>query len=334
MKKNICIARLRSRVKYVEPLEHICDSFYECLKYFVKNNETNYNFSYYNFGFNKHNPKDISSIEKADIIIIPSEAEFTYQTPGLIHTLDLKKSNDAVKLIEPFLNNKKIVLLRSDRRDDEELYTKYTFPNIKFAKFDIIDEIDFKGNIYALKYYFITENKSNVLYEEDIVRNLDFCYWGSDKRKSVDGKESGDVRHDILFDVFKDVNIHSYFIGRFNRFTPQRKFDINFKNLLPVLKKSKSTLCFNWIDDNATTSRYAEAIATGMIPFVWKKYDATSTLVKTDWQRIDNSEQFCNILTTMNYEERYQEVKSNYLKSILPKEEYISLFEEKLKKII
>ena len=96
MKKTICIARLRSRVKYVKPLEHICDSFYECLKQFVKNNESEYNFTYYNFGFDKHNPRNPSEIEKADIIIIPSEAEFTYHTPGLVHTLDLKKSNDSV----------------------------------------------------------------------------------------------------------------------------------------------------------------------------------------------------------------------------------------------
>ena len=124
MKKTICIARLRSRVKYVKPLEHICDSFYECLKQFVKNNESEYNFTYYNFGFDKHNPRNPSEIEKADIIIIPSEAEFTYHTPGLVHTLDLKKSNDSVKLVEPFVNNKQIILLRSDRRDDKELYEK------------------------------------------------------------------------------------------------------------------------------------------------------------------------------------------------------------------
>ena len=49
MKKTICIARLRSRVKYVKPLEHICDSFYECLKQFVKNNESDM-LKYKNFG--------------------------------------------------------------------------------------------------------------------------------------------------------------------------------------------------------------------------------------------------------------------------------------------
>jgi hypothetical protein len=334
MKKTICIARLRSRVKYVKPLEHICDSFYECLKQFVKNNESEYNFTYYNFGFDKHNPRNPSEIEKADIIIIPSEAEFTYHTPGLVHTLDLKKSNDSVKLVESFVNNKQIILLRSDRRDDKELYEKYTFPDIKIGKFDIIDEIDFKGNIHAMKYYFITENKPSVLFEEDVTRNLDFCYWGSDKRKGVDGKDSGDVRHDILFDIFKNINIHSYFIGKFNRFTPQQKFDINFGNIVPYLKKSKSTLCFNWMDENATTSRYAESIATGMIPFVWKKYDATNTLVKTKWQRIDSSEQFCNTISSMNYSEKYEEVKLNFLDSILPKQEYITLFEEKLKKLL
>jgi len=334
MKKTICIARLRSRVKYITPLEHICDSFYECLKKFVKNNESKYNFTYYNFGFDKHSPRDTSKIDEADIIIIPSEAEFTYHVPGLIHTLDLQKSNDSVKLIEPFINNKHIILLRSDRRDDEELYKKYTFPNITIGKFDIIDEIDFKGNIHAMKYYFINENKPSVLFQENNIRNLDFCYWGSDKRKGVDGKDSGDVRHDILFDIFKNIDIHSYFIGRFNRFTPQQKFDTNFGNIIPYLKKSKSTLCFNWMDENATTSRYAESIATGMIPFVWKKYDATNTLVKTDWQRVSSSEEFCNTISNINYAERYEEVKLNFLNSILSKEEYISVFEEKIENLI
>jgi hypothetical protein len=334
MKKTICIARLRSRVKYITPLEHICDSFYECLKKFVKNNESKYNFTYYNFGFGKHSPRDTSKIDEADIIIIPSEAEFTYHVPGLIHTLDLQKSNDSVKLIEPFINNKHIILLRSDRRDDEELYKKYTFPNITIGKFDIIDEIDFKGNIHAMKYYFINENKPSVLFQENNIRNLDFCYWGSDKRKGVDGKDSGDVRHDILFDIFKNIDIHSYFIGRFNRFTPQQKFDTNFGNIIPYLKKSKSTLCFNWMNENATTSRYAESIATGMIPFVWKKYDATNTLVKTDWQRVSSSEEFCNTISNINYAERYEEVKLNFLNSILSKEEYISVFEEKIEKLI
>jgi hypothetical protein len=36
----------------------------------------------------------------------------------------------------------------------------------------------------------------------------------------------------------------------------------------------------------------------------------------------------------MNYSEKYEEVKLNFLDSILPKQEYITLFEEKLKKLL
>ena len=63
--------------------------------------------------------------------------------------------------------------------------------------------------------------------------------------------------------------IKSYFIGKYNSFKADRKIDTMY-NLLGDLTKAKSTLCFNWLDPTATTSRYHEAIALGIFPFVWK----------------------------------------------------------------
>ena len=47
------------------------------------------------------------------------------------------------------------------------------------------------------------------------------------------------------------------------------------KELIRTLIKSKYTLCFNWKDNKATTSRYHESIACGVIPMVYKDYDST-----------------------------------------------------------
>ena len=47
-------------------------------------------------------------------------------------------------------------------------------------------------------------------------------------------------------------------------------------------------MCFNWKDETATTSRYVEALAIGMIPFVWRQYDKNNTYNIDPWQRIED----------------------------------------------
>ena len=113
---KICIARLRSGDNFVEPLNQIMDSFYYLLREY-KAKHPEHEFTYYNFGFNQKPVRDVAAVEAADVVIIPSEAEFTYHTPGSIHTLDLAKSNAKVKEVKPYFNNKRVILLRSDRRE-------------------------------------------------------------------------------------------------------------------------------------------------------------------------------------------------------------------------
>ena len=321
---KICIARLRSGANYVEPLNDIMDSFYELLKVY-RDRHPEHEFLYYNFGFGQKHPRDVKSIADADVIIIPSEAEFTYHIPGAIHSLDLKKSNDLLEDARPFFDNKKVIILRSDRRDDEELYRTKVFPNQNIT-YETIDECDF-GNVHGMKYHFI--HRTNPLFETE--KKYDFCYWGSDKRKTIDGQLSGDVRHIILKKI-KKSDMSSFFIGRFYGFDRDMKWG-KMKEILPYLRESRSTLCFNWMDSKATTSRYIEAVACGMIPFVWQDYDSTGVYEIQDWQRVENYEDFVDKTKSFLYNpDKFEEVEYNLTQfCIRSPEEYYQQFDELMK---
>lgn len=321
---KICIARLRSGANYVEPLNDIMDSFYELLKVY-RDRHPEHEFLYYNFGFGQKHPRDVKSIADADVIIIPSEAEFTYHIPGAIHSLDLKKSNDLLEDARPFFDNKKVIILRSDRRDDEELYRTKVFPNQNIT-YETIDECDF-GNVHGMKYHFI--HRINPLFETE--KKYDFCYWGSDKRKTIDGQLSGDVRHIILKKI-KKSDMSSFFIGRFYGFDRDMKWG-KMKEILPYLRASRSTLCFNWMDSKATTSRYIEAVACGMIPFVWQDYDSTGVYEIQDWQRVENYEDFVDKTKSFLYNpDKFEEVEYNLTQfCIRSPEEYYQQFDELMK---
>lgn len=324
---KICIARLRSGTNYVQPLEAIIDSFCECLKNYVLNHPE-HTFTYYNFGFNQKPQRNIQAVANADVIIVPSEAEFTYHVPGLIHSLDVKRSNEQVWALREHIKNKKIIVLRSDRRDDEELYRKI-FDGVNFV-YDEIDEIDFQNNIHSLKYYFIKDRST--LLSDTSYKAFDFAYWGSDKRRGIDGKPSGDVRHKILKEI-KQSKLSTRFIGRFYGFQRDEKFQ-KMISIIPTLNMTRSTLCFNWMDNKATTSRYIEAVACGMIPFAWEQYDSTGIFVKNQWQRVYSSEEFLDKIQKMRYdieyEKMYELVHQNFLQDLLPKQEYISQFDKML----
>ena len=118
--RKITIARLRSGVNYKRPLDHIIDSFCYLLKRFqIKNSEFNY--GVYNFGYDKAHRRKADDIPDSDIIIIPSENEFHYHIPNYIDPKNLEKSNTAIKEHFKDLKNKHIIILRSDRGDDENL---------------------------------------------------------------------------------------------------------------------------------------------------------------------------------------------------------------------
>ena len=321
---KICIARLRSGTNYTEPLNDINDSFYELLRVY-KERHPEHEFLYYNFGFGQKSMRDVRSVAEADVIIIPSEAEFTYHIPGAIHSLDLKKSNEVLEDVKPFFNNKKVIILRSDRRDDEELYRTKVFPNQNIT-YETIDEIDF-GNVHGMKYHFI--QRTNPLFQPD--KRYDFCYWGSDKRKTIDGQLSGDVRHIILKQI-KKSDLSTFFIGRFYGFERDMKWG-KMKDILYYLRASRSTLCFNWMDTKATTSRYIESVACGMIPFVWKDYDSTGVYEIQDWQRVESYEDFIDKLKRFAYSKgMFEEVEYNLTQfCIKTPEQYYDRFDELMK---
>lgn len=320
---KICIARLRSRVQYRGPLEHIVDSFFEVLKTFIARNPQ-HQYLFYNCTFDGSKPvRDLKALEQADVIIIPSEAEFTYHIPNFFHSMDKKKSDDAVNAAIPYIVGKKVIILRSDRADNEELYKKLLGPNIIYKE---IDEDDFPANIHSLKYNFIKDRLKNT---EDKV--YDFAYWGSDKRRDIDGKVSGDVRHKILKEIRKNENISSLLIGRFYNMDRDMKMS-KMKDIIEVLSLAKYTLCFNWKSNTATTSRYIEALACGIIPLVWQHYDVERKLGMYSWQRIFSVEDLkAGMSSNQNFETDYDVVLSSYLYKKLDDINYHDLFEQFLK---
>jgi len=327
---KITIARLRSGVNYKGPLYHIIDTFCELYKIFIRRHPE-YNYGYYNFGFNKAHRRKIDDILDSDVIIIPSENEFHYHISNYIDPKNLEKSNKAIDEIIPHLKDKHIILLTSDRGDTIDLYRKKTFKGAPVGKMSIIDELDIPGNIHQMKYHFITENKSAKLFD---TRNFDFIYWGTDKRRNSNNEISGDERHKVLRQIQKDDKLKSIFIGRYVTVKRDMKIDTMY-GILPYLTDSKYTLCFNWIDPKATTSRYHEALACGIIPMVWKDtYDVGKILVKDDWQRVFTIEELYDRIDSVNYEKKYKEIHETYKENLMSKDEIYQIFESLLIKTI
>ena len=108
----------------------------------------------------------------------------------------------------------------------------------------------------------------------------------------------------------------------------------SMRNILPILNQSKYTLCFNWKDNKATTSRYHEALASGIIPMVYGLYDSTGILVKDDWQRVESPEELDEKIMNTSYREKYNEIHNIYKKSLLTKDQIYDSFESKLLEII
>jgi hypothetical protein len=329
-RRKITIARLRSGVNYKRPLDHIIDSFCYMLKRFqVKHSEFDY--GVYNYNYDKAHRRKPDDIPNSDIIIIPSENEFHYHIPNYIDPKNLEKSNTAIKEHFKDLKDKHIIILRSDRGDDENLYRNYTFKDNPIRKISILDETDIPGNIHQLKYHFI---KDAVGDKENLKKPYLFTYWGTEKRRDVGGVNSGDQRHTILKQIQEGMGrYHTRFIGRFSTVKRDMKPD-SMKNILPILNQSKYTLCFNWKDNKATTSRYHEALASGIIPMVYGLYDSTGILVKDDWQRVESPEELDEKIMNTNYREKYNEIHNIYKKSLLTKDQIYDSFESKLLEII
>ena len=328
-RRKITIARLRSGVNYKRPLDHIIDSFCYLLNRF-QTDHNEFNYGVYNFGWNKANRRNAEHIPDSDIIIIPSENEFHYHIPNYIDPKNLEKSNTAIKEHFKDLKDKHIIILRSDRGDDENLYRNHTFKDNPIGKFSILDETDIPGNIHQLKYHFIKDE----IPDNETNRPYLFSYWGTEKRRDVGGVVSGDNRHEILKELQTGMGrFYTRFIGRFSTVKRDMKSD-TMRNIMPILNQSKYTLCFNWKDNKATTSRYHEALACGIIPMVFKDYDSTGILVKDDWQRVESAEELSDKIMNSDYFTKYTQIHNTYKQSLLTKDQIYDTFDRTLKRII
>jgi hypothetical protein len=332
---KITIARLRNNINYKQPLHDVMDSFFELFKEYIQKNQQ-HTYGVCNFGWNlspqafKNKKKSVEDIIDADVILIPSENEFHQHIDGYLDPRHKERSDVFVREIGSHLKDKHVILLRSDRADDEDLYRNRVFEDQPIGKISILDETDLPGGLHGMKYHFIKENLSPKLFDEE--QKYDFVYWGCDKRKLIDKVESGDERHLVIKKIKKDAKIKTYFIGKYNSIVPDQPIDTMY-NLLPVLTEGKSTLCFNWLDPTAVTSRYHEALACGIFPFVWKNYDCNNTLVADQWQRVNSVEELYNKLPEV--EKRFDDIEKYYIENTMkPKSWYYENFEKRLNELL
>ena len=132
---KITCARLRSNVKYEGPLETVLDSF---LENYVKCMRANPQHEYgtYNISFDGTRPKRTpESIEWSDAIVIPSDSEFRYHGELQMNPKDLAKSQSHMDNIIPFFKDKHVIVMRSDRGDDEKLYREETLQNVPIKSY-------------------------------------------------------------------------------------------------------------------------------------------------------------------------------------------------------
>ena len=322
---KICIARLRSNVKYNGPLETVLDSFFENYVKWMKANPQ-HEYRTYNVSFGSERPKRTpENIEWADVIVIPSDSEFRYHGELQMNPKDLAKSQSHMEKILPFFEGKTVIMWRSDRGDTEELYRSY-LPNIK--KFTTIDEIDFSGNIHGMKYHFIQTLKNPLAQMMSDGKTADFGYWGRMKPSEKN------VREKTIRQIYRS-EMSTVLVGGFpSGVERQSKWIKDWKKLLPMLEPCRATLCFNWLDPTATTSRYPEALSIGMIPFVWGDYDKNNTYNIDDWQRVnrfvDLEHRIKQLRNDTVFTLKLTEYRNNYKKVLLEEFEYFNLFSDKM----
>ena len=250
-----------------------------------------------------------------------------YDTKRSIDPRDIAKSEAHLEALRPYVDGKQIIMLRSDRGDDEELFRTKTFAGLDIPSFTTIDEIDFPGNVHGMKYHFIS--RLNTPLTDLTEPNKDFVYWG---RMKDDNDRTVFMRK-----VYRDPDLTQIMIGGFpSGVQRDHKWIKNWPELFPYAKDARCTMCFNWKDMTATTSRYIESLACGVIPFVWKTYDSNNTYNIADWQRCDSFEDFKKkaLDIRQKYDMLLSEVRDNYKERLLSPSGYQELFNEKLNNAI
>ena len=330
---KITIARLRSNVKYNGPLQTVLDSFFEN---YVKwqRSRTDLQYDVYNVSFTNRRPvRNPEAIKDADVIVIPSDSEFRYHGNLQMNPKDLAKSKSYMDDIRPFFKGKRIIIWRSDRGDTEELYRRETLKGIRLKSMDVIDEIDFSGNIHGMKYHFLQRpHFNNPIRDLSKDKSIDFGYWG--RMKSGENEREQMIKH-----IYRNDDISTMLVGGFPAGVKRDAGWIkNWKVLHPMLEPCRTTLCFNWIDDTATTSRYPEALSIGIVPFVWKNYDSNNTYKIDDWQRIHSFDEFHSRVLEVKddfvFEEKLEEYRNNYKQVLLSENEYSKQFSKRMNDII
>jgi len=323
---NITIARLRSNVKYNGPLETVLDSFFENYVKWMRANPQ-HKYDTYNVSFSQNRPERTpETIKWADVIVIPSDSEFRYHGELQMNPKDLAKSESHMETIRPYFEGKTVIMWRSDRGDTEELYRNNTFKGVNLKSFHTIDEIDFSGNIHGMKYHFIQTLKNPLADMMGTEKTIDFGYWGRMKH--------GNDREKTIRKIYRS-ELSTVMVGGFPSGVKRQSAWIkDWKELYPLLEPARCTLCFNWLDQTATTSRYPEALSIGMIPFVWQDYDSNNTYMIDDWQRITSPEEFVEKALLLRnqdfFEKKLEEFRANYSKVLLSQEKYFELFSEKM----
>ena len=325
---KVCIARLRSNVKYNGPLETVLDSFFENYVKWMKANPQ-HEYRTYNVSFGAERPKRTpENIEWADIIVIPSDSEFRYHGELQMNPKDLAKSESHMEKIRPYFEGKSVIVFRSDRGDTRELYLNETLKGVKVRGLAIIDEIDFSGNIHGMKYHFIQSLKNPLAEMMSDGKTTDFGYWGRMKPSEKN------VREKTIRQIYRS-EMSTVLVGGFpSGVVRQSKWIKDWKKLLPMLEPCRATLCFNWLDPEATTSRYPEALSIGMIPFVWGDYDKNNTYNIDDWQRVNRFVDLEHRIKQLRDETLFTlkltEYRNNYKKVLLEEFEYFDLFSHKM----
>ena len=258
--------------------------------------------------------------------MIPSDSEFRYHGELQMNPKDLAKSNEHMDAIRPFFEGKHVIMFCSDRADTEELYRNEVFKGINLKSFTKIDEIDFSGNIHGMKYHFINTLKNPLAEMVGSSKTHDFGYWGRMKH--------GHDREKTIRQIYRSDLSCQLIGGMPSGVERKSKWIKDWKKLYPLLEGCRETLCFNWLDETATTSRYVEALAIGIVPFVWRNYDCNNTYRIDHWQRVYTFEEFLEKSLELRddtfREEKLELARQNYSEVHLTEEEYYTEFERRM----
>lgn len=342
-------------IKYEQTCSQPMDSFYELYEQWMES-RPDLSFDTYNFTFDGSKPiRNKDAIKFADYIIIPSESEWRFHCPELWqeqyeshakvkdsyrypwpvklpYKEYLEKTRIAIDEIKPYFENKTVILWRNERADDEELYRTTTLKGVNPKNFHTIDEIDFSGNINGMKFHNIPTLTKDL--NLDPTKKVDFAYWGASWK---------DERDEVIYDLYDKEGITTTLVGGFLHLPETQENKIfswarDWRDLLPVIKSARATLCFNWRDENATTSRYIEALAVGVIPFAWCTpdfiYDKNNTYNIDEWQRVYSVDEFIRKLYQLRDEDYFatklKEYRKNYRKVLLSKKQYGEEFNRRM----